>query len=178
MPTLAKAAIPGSVFWPLLLGAAVTLVGTVLAQWLSLAYQTSRQRQARRADRQETRLLALQDLLGEVDDCASRAMAHRSELSNEYERDPSPDYPEDWGPFLHTSLSEMETLRSLTYRLRLLAAGIEHKPLRMTVDDIAQWAWLAPTTPSDQRSADTYAKLIEVQNDAVDLLGEQLRKLP
>ena len=46
MPTLAKAAIPGSVLWSLLLGAAVTLVGTALAQWFSLAYQTGRQRQS------------------------------------------------------------------------------------------------------------------------------------
>jgi len=176
MFTLAKAAIPGSVLWPLLLGAAVTLVGTVLAQWLSLAYQTGRQRQARRADRQEARLLALQDLLGEVDDCVSRAMAHRSVLSDEFDR--SPGYPDEWGSFLSGSLSEMETLRSLTYRLRLLAAGLDHEGLRVAVGHISRFAWLAPTSPSYQDSADAREKLIKVQNEAVDLLGEQLRRLP
>ncbi len=176
MPTLAKAAIPGSVLWSLLLGAAVTLVGTALAQWFSLAYQTGRQRQARRADRQEARLLALQDLLEEVDDCVGRAMAARYELAEEFER--SPGYPEEWESFLRTSLSEMETLRSLTYRLRLLAAGVEHERLRIAVGDISNWAWLAPTSPSYQDSADARDKLIRAQNEAVDLLGERLRNLP
>jgi hypothetical protein len=60
---LAKAAIPGSVLWPLLLGSGLTLV----AQWFTLSYQTTRQRQASRADRQEARLLALQKLLEEVE---------------------------------------------------------------------------------------------------------------
>ncbi len=78
---LAKAAIPGSVLWPLLLGATVTLVSTVLAQWWSLAFQTRRQRQARRADRQEARLHALEELLGEVDEAVRRAMDARARLA-------------------------------------------------------------------------------------------------
>jgi hypothetical protein len=176
MPTLAKAAIPGSVLWPLLLGAVVTLVATALAQWFSLAYQTGRQRQARRADRQEARLLALQDLLGEVDESVRQAMAARSKLADEFEQ--SPGYPEEWGEWLRTSLAERDTLRSLTYRLRLLAAGVQDEPLRIAVGQISNWAWLAPTSPPYQDSQDAHAKLIQAQNEAADLLGEQLRKLP
>jgi hypothetical protein len=60
---LAQAAIPGAVLWPLLLGAAVTLVSTVVAQWSSLAYQTRRQREARRADFQRSTLIQIRDEL-------------------------------------------------------------------------------------------------------------------
>ena len=168
---LAKGVIPGSVLWPLLLGSGLTLV----AQWVGLAYQTTRQRQARRADRQETRLLALQDLLGEVDDTVRQAMAARTELSREFERD-SRD-PDEWGSVLQ-ALPDMEALRSLTYRLRLLAAGVEHGPLRIAVGQISQWALLAPRAPSEQESKDARDKLIRAQNEALDLLGDRLRQLP
>ena len=168
MSTLAKAAIPGSVLWPLLLGAAVTLVGTVLAQWLSLTYQTSRQRQARRADRQETRLLALQDLLGEVDDSVRQGMIARAKLYFAFEREgrdldalPSA---------LITSEPQMEVLRSLTYRLRLLAAGVEHKELRVAVGDISHWAWHVPVARSNQEFNDARDKLTQAQLKAVDEL--------
>ena len=173
---LAKAAIPGSVLWPLLLGATVTLVSTVLAQWWSLAFQTRRQRQARRADRQEVRLLALEELLGEVDEAVRRAMDARARLAEEFEHFSEP--YDEWGSFLRASLPDREALRSLTYRLRLLAVGVDHEPLRIAVGHISRWAWLAPLSPSHQDAMDAREKLIQAQNQAVNLLGEQLRKLP
>jgi hypothetical protein len=153
---------------------------TLLAQWSSLAYQTSRQRQARRADRQETRLLALQDLLGEVEEAVRRAMAVRARLSEEFEQHaPEPSDHDEWEAYLRrTSHPDMELLRSLTYRLRLLAAGVEHEPLRVAVGHISRFAWLAAVAFFDREAEDTRAKLIEVQNKAVDLLGEQLLSLP
>jgi hypothetical protein len=160
------------VVWPLLLGSGLTL----LAQWFGLSYQTTRQRQARRADRQEARLLALQDLLGEVEEAVRRAMAARSWLSREFERENRD--PDDWGSFLSTSHPDMEALRSLTYRLRLLGAGLEHEPLRIAVDHISRWGWLAPLAPSDNDARDAREKLSTQQIKAVELLGEQLRKLP
>jgi hypothetical protein len=152
----------------------------VLGSWAGLFYQTSRQRQARRADRQETRLLALQDLLGEVEEAVRRAMAVRARLSEEFEQHaPDPSDHDEWEAHLRrTSHPDMELLRSLTYRLRLLAAGVEHEPLRITVGHISQFAWLAAVAFFDREAVDTRAKLIEVQNKAVDLLGEQLRSLP
>jgi hypothetical protein len=54
--------------WKIVLGAAVALAGTLLAQWSGLAYQTRRQREARQADFQRTTLLQLRDALGELDD--------------------------------------------------------------------------------------------------------------
>jgi hypothetical protein len=72
----------------------------------------------------------------------------------------------------------MEALRSLTYRLRLLAAGVEHEPLRIAVDQISRWAWLAPLAPTEKESKDARDKLGAQQIKAVELLGEQLRSLP
>lgn len=173
---LAKAAIPGSVLWPLLLGSGLTL----LAQWSNLAYQTRRQREARRADFQRTTLLQLRDMLGEVDEGVRRAMDARSKLSDEFERSQAElgFDPNTWKAFLYTWHPDMEVLRSLTYRLRLLAAGVEHEPLRIAVEHISRWAWLAPLATTDKESQDAREKLITQQITAVDLLGEQLRSLP
>lgn len=49
--------------WTLLLGAVVALAGTLVAQWSSLAYQTRRQREARRADFQRSALIQIRDEL-------------------------------------------------------------------------------------------------------------------
>lgn len=162
--------------WKILLGAAVALAGTLLAQWSSLAYQTRRQREARRADFQRTTLLQLRDVLGEVEEAVGRAMAVRQRLSAEFEL--SGQHPDEWNGMLSTSRPEMETLRSLTYRLRLLATGVEHEPLRIAVGHISRWAWLTPLAPADEDSKDARKKLIDQQVKAVDLLGEQLRSLP
>jgi hypothetical protein len=169
-----------SIPWAALGGALLAGVAlTVLGQRLSLRRQTRRQRQARRADRQEARLLALQDLLGEVEDAVRRAMAARARLADEFEQHaPDPSDHDELEAYLRTSNSDLEVLRSLTYRLRLLAAGVEHEPLRIAVSHISRFAWLAPLSFSNREAEETRAKLIEVQNEAVDLLGNQLRNLP
>jgi hypothetical protein len=165
--------------WALLLGAVVALAGTLLAQWSSLAYQTRRQREARRADFQRTTLLQLRDALGEVEEAVARAMTARAALSAKFEEHaPDPGDHDDWDRYFRTSHPEIEELRSLTYRLRLLAAGVEHEPLRIAVGHISRLARLAPLSFYDREAEETRAKLIEVQNKAVDLLGEQLQKLP
>jgi hypothetical protein len=56
--------------WALVLGAALTLVGTIVAQWASLSYQTRRQREARRADFQRSTLIQLRDLLAELSEAS------------------------------------------------------------------------------------------------------------
>jgi hypothetical protein len=165
---------------PLLLGAALTLTSTMLVQWANLTYQTRRQRQARQADRQATRLLALQDLLGEVEEAVGRAMGARAGLSEEFDQHaPDPSDEEEWKAYFYQRASpELTRLRSLTYRLRLLAAGVEHEPLRNAVWNISQFADRAPRFFSKQEAENTWVVLIDVQNKAVELLGEQLRKLP
>jgi hypothetical protein len=165
--------------WALLLGAAVALVSTVVAQWVSLAYQTRRQREARRADFQRTTLQQLRDLLGEVEEAVGRVMGARAGLSEEFNRSPDPSDEKAWKAYFYQRASpELTRLRSLTYRLRLLAAGVEHEPLRNAVWNISQFADRAPRFFSKQEAENTWVVLIDVQNKAVDLLGEQLRKLP
>jgi hypothetical protein len=160
--------------WKILLGAVVALAGTLLAQWSSLAYQTKRQRQARRADHQEARLLALQDLLGEVEDAVARAMLVRARLSEKWEQ-ARPDHSDRDE---HVHRPDVALLRSLTYRLRLLAAGVEHAPLLVAVGHVSELALRAPMTYADEVALRLHDKLIEVQNEAADLLGDQLRRLP
>jgi hypothetical protein len=162
--------------WKILLGAVVALAGTLLAQWSSLAYQTRRQREARRADFQRTTLLQLRDLLGEVEEAVGRAMTARHRMSDHFER--SPYITDDWETFLSTTHPDMEVLRSLTYRLRLLATGVEHEPLRIAVDNVSAWAVVAPLATKDKDSQDARDNMMERQIEAVELLGEQLRSLP
>jgi hypothetical protein len=162
--------------WKIVLGAAVALAGTLLAQWSSLAYQTRRQREARRADFQRTTLLQIRDLLGEVEEAVGRAMAARHRLADEFDRIAVD--PDGWQLFLHANLPDHEVLRSLTDRLRLLATGVEHEPLRIAIGHISNWAALAPLATTDDEARNVRVELIEVQIKAVELLGEQLRALP
>jgi hypothetical protein len=166
----------GDVLWPLLFGSTLTLVTTLAAQWFSLAFQTKRQREARRADFQRTTLIQLRDTLGQVFEVFERVMAARRALSERFER--SSQDPDSWEEVLRTSLPEAELLNSLGYQVELLAAGLEHDPIRTWTDDIALWATFGPLRPSDQEAEESRQKLLNAQGEALRLLGEQLRRLP
>ncbi len=55
---------------------------------------------------------------------------------------------------------------------------MESKELRGTIDVISRSAWLEATADSEEDAKAQENKLIERQNTAVRLLGEQLRRLP
>jgi hypothetical protein len=164
MPILAKAPIEGSVLWSLLLGGALTLLGT----WSTLIYQTRWQRRARKADAQRAALLALRDLLGDVDD-AMRPV--RSLHWEAYGR------TGQWEP-VSSIHPDVQALRSLMNRLLLRAIEVENEQLRGAVDTISRRAFLEAIATSEQDAKEIRAKLIEFQVKAVGLLGEQLRRLP
>jgi hypothetical protein len=105
-------------------------------------------------------------------------MSHRFKVAEEFEQVTNLSDKELETHLRESLLSESETLRSLTYRLRLLAAGVEHEPLHVAVEAVSRWTLLAPTALSYQDFQDARENLIKAQNEAVDLLGEQLRKLP
>jgi hypothetical protein len=105
-------------------------------------------------------------------------MATRRRLSDEFLRELSGGDPHDWGAVLAASHPGVDALRILTYRLRLLATGVEHEPLRIAVGHISRWAELAPLSSSHKASEEAREKLTTQQIKAVELLGEQLRKLP
>src|SRR6266540_1120940 len=169
MPTLAKAASTGLVLWPALLSLGSVVVGgalTFLAQRWGLAYQTRQQREMRRADSQRVALLALRDLLLEVDDAARRARSAQWEaLGRTGQWDMETRYHPD-----------VQALKSLTYQLQLRAIEVESKELRGTIDVISRSAWLEATADSEEDAKAQENKLIERQNTAVRLLGEQLRR--
>jgi hypothetical protein len=125
----------GDVLWPLLFGSALTLVTTLLAQWSSLAYQTSRQRQARRADSQRATLLQLQNTLLEVQGVVDRAMDTRRRLVLEFEKDNRD--PAELEAFL-TSHPDRALLSSILWRLELLASGTDHEPLRDKIEEVLE----------------------------------------
>jgi hypothetical protein len=164
--------------WALVLGAALTLIATLVAQWSNLAYQTRRQREARKADFQRTTLLQLREMLGEVDEAFRRAMDARHTLSHEFERENRD--PDDWRSELNTfnaSHPDMEALRRLTYRLRLLGTAVEHEQLHFAVLQISLGASAVPDLTGEM-AQDAQDRLERAQEAAVELLGDELRRLP
>ena len=165
----------GDVLWPLLFGSALTLVTTLVAQWSSLAYQTSRQRQARRADSQRTTLLQLQNTLLEVQGVVDRAMDTRRRLVLEFEKDNRD--PAELQAFL-MSHPDQALLSSILWRLERLASGTENEPLLDAIWEVLEWGYVAPTRPTDEGAQDARDSLFDAQRKVADMIGEQLRKLP
>jgi hypothetical protein len=159
-----------------LLGSGLTL----LAQWFGLRYETRRQREARRADFQRTTLIQVRDLLGEVEEALGRAMGARAALAKMFEEHaPDPSDEKEWRTYLYGKASpELTRLRSLSYRLRLLAAGVEHKPLGSMVWTISKIADQAPLSFANQEAENAHVTLIDMQDKTVELLGQQLQELP
>lgn len=161
--------------WSVVLGAVVALAGTLIAQWSSLAYQTRRQREVRWTDFQRSTLLQVREMLGEVKDAVSQALAARRRLRDEFDRpDVSPGLRE---VTISEEFPEMVTLGSLIYRFRLVGVGLEHEPLRIAVEQISRWAWKAPLSTTNTGLAKALKELYAQQHKAVRLLGEQLRRL-
>ena len=106
--------------WALLLGAVVALAGTLVAQWSSLAYQSRRQREARRADFQQTTLLQLREMLGDLDEAMLRLFLARQEA---LERAGGWDMLTDHHP-------DLETVLHVAGRLMLHVTAVEHKGLQ------------------------------------------------
>lgn len=149
-------------------GSGLTLGTTLVAQWSSLAYQSRRQREARRADFQRTSLLQVRDLLGEVAEAMSRVKGVQ------YERLGLTD---EWEP-LSTTHPAAQALSSLTFRLRLAGVGLDDPQIRASLASVEISAWLATTAPTEQEAKDASQKLIAARNRALERLGEQLRELP
>jgi hypothetical protein len=154
--------------WALLLGAAVALASTLLAQWASLAYQTRRQREARRADFQRSALVQVRDLLLELSEAMGSVAAARYEATQRVDGDGTL-------PSYHPAVA---TVRSLADRLEIVAAALEDEQLRATVDEVAGRAHVDAIAPTDELAEQARRKSLEVHREAVRLLGEQLRQLP
>lgn len=165
---LAKLAATGSALWPLLLGSAITLVSTLLAQWTSLSYQTRRQREARRADFQRTTLVQLRDALDELGQDIRGVFVARGEA---LER------AGGWD-MLSSHHPTIEAVRSVSYRLRLLSTAVEDDALRGKVDSVTRRAFLAGTALIERDAEEQREEMSREYFDAVRLLGEQLRRLP
>jgi hypothetical protein len=153
--------------WSVLLGAMVALAGTLIAQWSSLAYQTRRQREVRWADFQRTTLLQVRDLLGELVEAKERATgipyAHLG-LADEWDPLPS----------VHPAA---QAVSSLNFRLRLAAVGLEDDQLQSALVGVSVFAWVATVARTEEEEQDATRNLIQSREQALDLLGDQLRKL-
>jgi hypothetical protein len=153
--------------WALLLGAVVALAGTLLAQWSSLAYQTRRQREARRADFQRSALIQIRDALLELSE------AIRSVFLARYEAEERATW-DSLAPFHPTT----EAVRGILDRLLILSAALEDDQLRGKVEMLVPWARMTAEAMTKQDADERRKKMNELQRDAVRLLGEQLRGLP
>jgi hypothetical protein len=158
----------GDVLWPLLFGSALTLVTTLVAQWSSLAYQTRRQREARRADFQRTTLLQLRELLGDLDDAMLRLFLARQEA---VER------TGDWN-MLAAHHPDLEAVQHVTGRLMLQVTAVEHKGLLGLIASLALSAIWTAGAPTSQEADAQRKDLNEVRSKVTSLLGDQLRSLP
>jgi hypothetical protein len=69
-------------------------------------------------------------------------------------------------------------VRSLADRLTIVAAAVEDEQLRVTVDQVARRAHIDAIAPTDELAEQTRRESLAVHHHAVQLLGEQLRKLP
>jgi hypothetical protein len=152
--------------WALLLGAVVALAGTLVAQWSSLAYQTRRQREVRRADFQRTTLIQVRDLLLELSEAMGRVAAARYT-------------DQDWIEGMPTNHPTVAAVRTITDRLVILAVAVEDEQLRIHVDHVARHTHLdAIASTHDEAAKKARAKSLEIHRKAVQRLGEQLRSLP
>ena len=151
----------------ILLGAALTLVTTLVAQWANLAYQTKRQTEARRADFQRTALIQIRDALLELSEAIRSAFLARHEAKERATWDA-----------LSSFHPAIEAVRSTRDRLLILSAAVEDDQLWAKVDSLARQAWLAALAPTEQKADESRKQMQELLDEASKLLGEQLRQLP
>ena len=158
----------GDVLWPLLFGSALTLGTTLLAQWSSLAYQTKRQREARRADFQRTTLLQLRDALEEVDDAIWGLLRARRDAS---------EHESGWMelPDHHPSFEAVTRAGS---RCIILVTGVEDKQLFEQVFALVESSQLVAHAV-DEKEAERHQEDVNSLGRSVVLsIGGQLRSLP
>lgn len=158
----------GSTLWPLLVGAAITLAGTVSARWFSLVFETRRQREARRADFQRDTLVQIRDVLLELDKGIEGVFAARGKIAS---RDGG-----DWA-HLHEHHPSVEAVWSAVSRLQLLLTAVEDMQLRGLIGVVSARAYVAATSPSEATAENEREKMLGERRSMVRLLGEQLRRL-
>lgn len=72
----------------------------------------------------------------------------------------------------------VEAVRSIVYRIRLVASAVDDEELRGKVDMVARLARLASVAMAEEEAKRTRDAMTRDYYEAVELLGEQLRRLP
>jgi hypothetical protein len=153
--------------WQLLLGSAITLVSTLLAQWFILNYQTRRQREMRRADFQRTDLLQLRDALKELGLSVTSVFISQSEV---LQRTGS------WETFssLHPQVAAVS---AAVTPVLIQQSAIEDEPLQRKVEGMTETAEAAAKAPSKRDALEERDKFFREFRDVVMQIGDQLRRL-
>ena len=155
----------GDVLWPLLLGSALTLVTTLVAQWSSLAYQTKRQREMRRADFQRTTLLQLRDAVAELDDAMWELMHVRREA-----------LAREGGWNARTEYANWDAIFRLRGKLLAVAIGVDSMDLYLEVTALAYSTKLVSEATSKEE--DRHRKVLSSsRRKLLWLLAERLARL-
>jgi hypothetical protein len=153
--------------WQVLLGSAIALVSTLLAQWFSLSYQTKRQREMRWADFKRTDLLQLRDALKELGLCLTRVFISQGEV---LERTGT------WETFssLHPQVAEVS---GAVTPVLIQQSTIEDEPLRLKLETMTETAEIAAKAPSERDAVEQRDLFFLEFREVIDYIGDQLRRL-
>jgi hypothetical protein len=153
--------------WQLLLGSAITLVSTLLAQWFSLNYQTKRQREMRRADFQRTTLLQLRDSLRELGLAVAEVFTLQGEVLQRTGK---------WEA-LSSRHPQVVALSAAVTPVLLHNLAVEDESLQRKVDSMTEHAETAAKALNEQHADEEREKFGHEFSDVIELLRKQLRRL-
>jgi hypothetical protein len=154
-------------WWQVLLGAAISLVSTLLAQWFSLSYQTKRQWEMRKADFRRTTLLQLRDALNDLGHSVGRVFILQGEA---LQRTGS------WEAF-SSHHPDVAAVSAAVNPVLLHSIAVKDEPLRLKIHSMTERAEAAAKAPSERDADEEREKFGREMSEVIALLGEQLRRL-
>ena len=152
--------------WQLLLGSAITLVSTLLAQWFSLNYQTKRQQEMRRADFQRTTLLQLRDALRELGLSVTQVFVLQGEVRQRTGK---------WEA-LSSHHPEVKAVFAAVTPVLLTNLAVQDESLLRKVESMTERAETFVKARNEQHADEEWEKFRRELSDVIGLLGNQLRR--
>jgi hypothetical protein len=153
--------------WQVLLGSAISLVSTLLAQWFSLSHQTKRQRETRKADFQRTTLLQLRDALKDLGLSVAKVFILQGEALQS---------TGSWEAF-SSHHPDVAAVSAAVTPVLLHNLAVEDEPLRLKIDSMTECAEAAAKAPSERDADEERKKFGREMSEVIALLGKQLRRL-
>jgi hypothetical protein len=154
-------------WWQVLLGAAISLVGTLLASWFSLSYQIKRQWEMRTAELRRTTLLQLRDALKDLGLSVTKVFVLQGDA---LQRTGS------WEAF-SSRHPDVEAVSAAVTPVLLQNLAVKDEPLRRKIESMTESAEAAAKATSQRDADEEREKFSREMSEVIALLGEQLRRL-